>query len=110
MATANMGASVYNGFVEGWTNFGNWCIGKRGKGKRSHFNGEKRLLSNPFQGIGRMDEKADRRRKARALTEDELVRLLTFARQRPLNDALMIRRGKNKGKLLAKVRDERRAN
>ncbi len=104
-----MGASVYNGFVEGWINFGNWCIGKRGKGKRSHFNGEKRLQNNPFQGMYRMDEQADRRRKARALTEHELVRLLTVARQRPLDDALTIRRGKNKGKLLAKVSEKRRA-
>ena len=85
------GASVYNGFVEGWINFGNWCIGKRGKGKRSHFNGEKRLQNNPFQGMYRMDEQADRRRKARALTEHELVRLLTScpskAPRRRVNDS-----------------------
>lgn len=91
-------------------NFGNWCIGKRGKCKRSRFNGEKRLQSNPFQGMFRMDERADRRRKARALSEDEFVRLLTAIRQRPLSDALTIRRGKDKSNLLAKISDERMAD
>ena len=100
---------MHNGYVEGWNNFGNWCCGKRGKGKRAAFNGEKRLIANPFKGMRRLDEKADPRRPARALTEAELIKLLSVARERPLRDAKTIRTGKNKGKLLAKVSDDRRA-
>jgi integrase len=47
-------------------------------------------------------------RQRRALTEDEIARLLKAARERPLREALTIRTGKNKGKLLAKVSDHER--
>jgi integrase len=47
--------------------------------------------------------------KVRSLGADELQRLLDIARRRPLNEALMIRRGKRKGQLLARVRPEVRA-
>ncbi|WP_144060211.1 tyrosine-type recombinase/integrase [Rhodopirellula sallentina] len=102
-------ASVYNGFVESWVAFGFWCIGKRMAGKRFHFNGEKRLLNNPFEGMRRRDAKQDRRRIARAMTEDELTRLLDAARRRPLNDAMTIRTGPRKGEIAANVSDERKA-
>ena len=102
-------ASVYNGFVESWVAFGFWCIGKRMAGKRFHFNGEKRLLVNPFEGMRRRDVKQDRRRVARAMTEDELTRLLDAARRRPLEDAMTIRTGPRKGEIASKVSDERRA-
>ncbi|TWU08898.1 site-specific tyrosine recombinase XerC [Symmachiella macrocystis] len=102
-------ASVYNGFVESWVAFGFWCIGKRMAGKRYHFNGEKRLLVNPFEGMGRRDAKQDRRRIARAMTEDELTRLLDAARRRPLEDAMTIRTGPRKGEVAANVSDERTA-
>lgn len=59
--------------------------------------------------MGKLDERADQRRKARALTETELVNLLDAAMRRPLLDALMIRKGPNKDKQLAKVSDERKA-
>ena len=101
-------ASVYNGYVEVWVAFGFWCAGKRIAGKRSHLNGDKRLLINPFEGMGRKDTKQDRRRTARALTEDELLRLLDAARRRPLIDAMTIRSGPNKGQLLAKVSERRK--
>jgi len=49
------------------------------------------------------------RRQRRALTYDELARLLQTAKERPVNEALIIRRGKRKGLLVAKVRPEVRA-
>jgi integrase len=102
-----MSAAVHNGYVQLWVSFGHWLTGKRMVGKRANTNGDKRLIVNPFNGMGKLDEKADQRRKARALTEAELVKLLDAARRRPLNDALMIRKGPSKDKLLAKVSDER---
>jgi integrase len=74
--------------------FDNWCVG----------NG--RLTANPFKGVARADEKADPRRKRRSMTEGELARLLDVARDRPLLEALTVRRGKAKGQPVAKVRDE----
>ncbi len=106
--TRQVSASVYNGFTEVWVAFGFWCIGKRMTGKRSHFNGDKRLLVNPFEGMRRKDAKQDRRRIARAMTEAELRRLLSAARRRPLLDAVTVRTGPNAGEPLAKVSDERR--
>ena len=41
------------------------------------------------------------------MTEGELKKLLQAARERPFYDARLIRRGKNKGQLLAKVSEER---
>lgn len=45
----------------------------------------------------------------RSLDADELQRILNTTRERPLRDALMIRRGERKGQLLARVRPEKRA-
>lgn len=104
-----MAASVYNGYVQLWVSFEHWLTGKRIVGKRSNTNGDNRLIVNPFNGMGKLDERADRRRKARALTEAELVKSLDAAKRRPLLDALMIRKGPNKDKPLAKVSDERKA-
>ncbi|MDV6031340.1 MAG: site-specific integrase [Phycisphaera sp. RhM] len=104
----DMSASVYNGYREAWLAFGNWCIGKRVKGRKARYNGEKRLIANPFDGMARLDPEAERRRKARALTESELLRLLDAARSRPLTDATTVYRGKNKGKQVAKIPDRRR--
>ena len=42
------------------------------------------------------------------MTEDELMRLLPVAQQRPLLDATTIRRGKRKGQAVGKLRDETR--
>ncbi|MFN3192283.1 MAG: tyrosine-type recombinase/integrase [Aureliella sp.] len=104
-----MSASVHNDYVSHWTAFGNWLIGKRISGKRAALNGEKRMLSNPFDGAGKIDEQADKRRPARALTAGELERLLDAAERRPMIEALTIRRGPHKGVLAAKVSGERRA-
>ncbi len=105
-----MSNAVYNGFIEVWIAFGNWCCGKRSTGgKRYHMNGTKRLLKNPFAGMGKLDVNQDRRREARALTEDELSRLLQAARLRPIADAEIVRNGPNKGKRLIKLSAERRS-
>jgi len=52
------------------------------------------------------NSRIDVRRKRRALTADEILRLLDAARRRPLLEALTIRRGKNKGAHTAKIRPE----
>jgi len=75
--------------------FANWCadpsIG--------------RLSTNPFKGVPKADEKADPRRR-RSMTEAELVRLLDIARDRPLLEALTVRRGKRKGEAIANIRPD----
>ena len=103
-----MSAAVFNGYVQIWVSFGNWCVGKRMVGKRASMNGDKRLIANPFDGMGKLDEKADQRRKARALNEIELGLLLDAARRRPLEDATTVRTGPRQGELTAKVSEERR--
>ena len=104
-----MSIAVHNGFVEVWVAFGNWCCGKRTTGgKRHHMNGEKRILKNPFAGMGKLDVNMDRRRVARALTEDELNRLLKAARTRPVISAQTVRNGPNKGQQLIALSSERR--
>ena len=75
--------------------FCNWCVS------------EGRLSVNPLAGLPKVDESQPTRRR-RALTEDEIARLLKAAKERPLREALTIRTGKNKGKLLARVRDQER--
>ena len=71
----------------------NWCLL------------EGRLTNNPLAGLPKAEE-TEPARKRRALTDDEIVRLLDTAKRRPLRDALTIRRGKNKGKPLAKVSND----
>ena len=75
--------------------FCNWCVE------------EGRLLANPLAGLPKVQETEPTRRR-RPLTEDEIARLLIAAQKRPLQDALTIRRGKNKGKPLARVSPEER--
>ena len=90
-AKEGMSAGSRNGYREACAGFGNWAVRA------------KRLAENPFAYVTKADARADCRRKRRALTEDELVRLLDAARRRPLLEAMMIRRGKHKGEFLAKV-------
>ena len=91
-----MAPRTRNSYLQAIGGFCGWCVETN------------RLTINPVSKIQRADEKVDRRRNRRALTEDELVRLLDVARRRPLEEAQTIRRGKNKGKLLANVRPETR--
>src|SRR5262249_36361879 len=74
--------------------FCNWCV-RTG-----------RLTTNPFKGVPKANEAADPRRRRRAMTEAELVRLLEVARRRPLLEALTVRRGRRKGEAFANVRPE----
>ncbi len=94
--TADMSAGTRNGYREAWLGFGNWCVSVS----------QRRVLENPFRHVPKADAKADCRRKRRALTEDELIRLLDVARTRPLTEALIVRRGRRKGQLVANVRPE----
>ena len=67
-----MGARTLNGHLSALCAFGNWCV-QQG-----------RLAVNPFARPPRRDEKADCKRSRRALTEDELRRLLKVAQLRPV--------------------------
>ena len=59
-----------------------------------------RLSVNPLARIAKADETADRRRQRRAMTEDELRRLLDVARRRPLAEygRLTVRKPKDQTK------------
>ncbi len=67
-----LGARSRNAIVKRWRAFAKWCM-ETG-----------RLQSNPFTGVALANEKADERRPSRALTEDEMKRLLRVAQLRPL--------------------------
>ncbi len=95
--TKTMGARVHNAYVEAACNFGNWIL-RQG-----------RAVANPFNGLRKLNVKTDPKRPRRALSIDELQRLIEAARTRPLYDALTIRRGKRCGELGAKIRPEVRA-
>src|SRR5262249_1006006 len=95
-ARNGMGARTRNSYLTSALAFCNWCaeptVG--------------RLTHNPFGGIAKANEKADQRRLRRAMGEDELVRLLAVARERPLLEALTVRKGPRKGERYANVRPE----
>lgn len=92
----NMSAGSRNSYREAVIAFANWA-------KRT-----KRIAENPFSNIPKADAKVDCRRCRRAMTEDELDRLIDAAKHRPLHDAMLIRRGKRKGQLTAKISDVER--
>jgi integrase len=69
---AGMGARTRNLHRACAVAFCNWCIETD------------RLVLNPLAKVKQADEKCDRRRERRALTEQELTRLLYVARYRPL--------------------------
>ena len=72
--------------------FSKWCLKTR------------RLGEDPLVSLEAATGPTKRRR--RALTEDELSRLLKTAKERPLIEAKLIRRGERKGKAVANVRPE----
>lgn len=90
-ADLGMSAGTRNGYRRACVAFMNWSV-KTG-----------RLQRNPLEHVAVADDRTDARRKRRALSEQELARLIDAARRRPLAEALTIRRGKDKGKPLAKV-------
>jgi integrase len=87
-----MSARTRNAYRNAQVSFCNWC------------RETDRLAANPFDAVPKANEKADPRRQRRAMTEGELARLLSLARERPLLDALTVRKGKRKGERYAKVR------
>ena len=69
---AKMAARTRNSYLQAVRGFLNWCVERN------------RLVVNPLAGVQRSSEKDDRRRTRRAMTEDELGRLLYVAHRRPL--------------------------
>ena len=93
-ADEDMSARSRNYYRQSVVTFVNWCV-ETG-----------RLLAHDLDCIPKADEKADPRRQRRALTEDELKRLLVVAAARPLTDTRTVRRGKRKGEAFAELRPE----
>ncbi len=89
-----MSARTRNAYRETIVAFCNWCIQTD------------RLTGNPFAATPKANVEADRRRQRRAMTEDELRRLLPVARERPLLEALTVRKGPRRGEMYANVRPE----
>ena len=54
---------------------------------------------NPFAGVAKANQAADPRRQRRALSHDELMKLLDATERRPLHDALHGNRGNDAAKL-----------
>lgn len=94
---AKRSARTRNAYVNAAKWLCNWCVDTE------------RLVASPLARLPRADEQADRRRQPRALTPDELVRLLDAARRRPLAEAELFNRGWRKGKPGAHLRPETRA-
>ncbi len=94
----NMSAGTRNGYRQACVTFINWCV-RAG-----------RLTHNPLLAVAVADQRADTRRQRRALTEDELARLLDAAQRRPLADAMTVRRGEAKGQAQAKLSAATREN
>jgi len=63
--------------------------------------GERSLTAHGLDRLPKADVRADRPRNRRALTEDELRRLL--AAERPLLDARTVHRGKRRGQACART-------
>ena len=90
-AKSLMGARLHNAYVEAFSAFGAWCARQR------------YVKTNPFEKLVKRDRQADRRRIRRALTLDELQRLVEAAAARPLLEASLICRGPNKGRSGARL-------
>jgi integrase len=91
-----MSARTRNAYRNALVAFCNWCADPT----------VNRLAVNPFAAVPKANEKADPRRQRRAMTEPELVRLLAVARERPLLEALTVRKGPRSGERYADVRPE----
>ncbi len=92
----NMSPRTVNTYTGSLRAFVRWCVA------------DGRMLSDPLVTLAKLDETTDVRRVRRALTEDEVIKLLDIAERRPLLDAMTIRRGLHKGQLAAKVKPENR--
>ncbi len=88
-----MGACNRNLFRQSIVSFGNWLVET------------KRLREHNLTGLPVANRRTDPRRQ-RALTPDEIARLLDVAARRPLDEGRTIRRGKMKGQHAAELRAE----
>ncbi len=71
---ADMAPATRNEYLTSAVAFCNWCV-------ESH-----RLTVNPLAKVSKADARSDARRKRRALTAEEIARLLEAARLRPVAD------------------------
>ena len=87
-AAEDMAARTRNSYLQALRGLCNWCV-ETG-----------RLSVNPLSRIAKADEQADRRRQRRALTEDELRRLLDATERRPLAEygRLTVRKSREQAK------------
>jgi integrase len=90
-AELGMSARTRNTYRIALVAFGNWCVR------------ESRLLANPFAALPRANEAADRRRERRALTMEEIGKLLKAAEERPLHNLMKVTKGKRKGQPLTNL-------
>lgn len=96
-ANLKRSARTRNTYLNACKWFFNWCVETE------------RLVVNPLARIQTADENADKRRQPRALTPDEVVRLLDAARRRPLVEAQKFNRGWRKSQNGARIRPETHA-
>jgi hypothetical protein len=87
-----LSARSRNYYRQSLITFANWCV------QTSRLGGHK------LDRVPKAHERTDPRRQRRALTEEELRRLLAVAVVRPLTDARTVRRGKRKGEAYAELR------
>jgi integrase len=95
-AQAKMSPRTRNTYLVAAKAFSNWCVESG------------RLAGNPFSKVATANEAIDPRRRRRAMTEDELARLLDAAPRRPIEDAMTIRRGPRKGQVVGKLNPKER--
>ena len=91
---SNMSAARRNVYQAALVAFLNWCVQNS------------RLMNNPLSGMTKANEKADPRIQRRALTEEELTRLLNAAQRRPLEDRLNRNRGLKSAELTPGTRQK----
>jgi len=78
------GASTRNGYQKAINNFCNWAVKNNC------------LVANPFLRVPMARESTDRRHERRALSVAEIAKLLQAAFDRPLHDAMEVKRGWSK--------------
>ena len=79
-----MGARTRNSYRESMITFCNWAVDQGF------------LHYNPFKKVRKLQEEVDVRHERRALTGEEIAKLLKAAEERPLHDVTAIRRGPRK--------------
>jgi len=89
-----MGARTRNSYRESINTFCNWAVDIEGC-----------LNYNPFKKVPKLSEDVDVRHERRALTGEEIGKLLKAAEERPLYDVTAIRRGPRKDTTKAEICD-----